>query len=450
MVDRARLYVLVLALLSCAGLARSAAREEPEPEAVRRCGWLEGFEAGPRQLTLLEQRRAKCAELRPYEPGFIERQILAFEKAERPAITQINLFGLYPRIQTIDHRSQTAGGVRLWRPGIGGSALDLAGSAFWSRQGFQYYDAQAGVIPHRGRSFPPFAIKGDDVSALANVRLDDDRPLMLYAAVAHRWAPKFDFFGSGPDSRREDRASFSQRDTLVEAVAGYRALRRLTLSGRFGYYTAAIGPGKDDDLPQVQDVFDAAALPGFGGRPRFLRYGAAAVFDGRNVAENPHRGGLLGVQWLRYEEREGSAPAFDRFVVDGRAYLPLGHPQRVLALRAYASKDHPAAGTRVPFYLLPFLGGSHTLRGYASQRYRGEKLALLQAEYRWEAAPAIELALFADSGTVAATSDEDLDRFRTDGGIGLRLKSHESVLVRLDLAWGDEGFRALFRFSPSF
>jgi hypothetical protein len=124
MADRVRLYVLVLALLSCAGLARSAATEEPEPEAVRRCGWLEGFEAGPRQLTLLEQRRAKCAELRPYEPGFIERQILAFEKAERPAFTQINLFGLYPRIQTIDHRSQTAGGVRLWRPGMGGSALD--------------------------------------------------------------------------------------------------------------------------------------------------------------------------------------------------------------------------------------------------------------------------------------------------------------------------------------
>ena len=104
----------------------------------------------------------------------------------------------------------------------------------------------------------------------------------------------------------------------------------------------------------------------------------------------------------------------------------------------------------MPFYLLPFLGGSHTLRGYVSQRYRGEKLALLQAEYRWEAAPAIELALFADTGAVAATAGEDLGRFRTDGGIGLRLKGHETVWLRLDFAWGDEGFRALFRFSPSF
>ena len=48
----------------------------------------------------------------------------------------------------------------------------------------------------------------------------------------------------------------------------------------------------------------------------------------------------------------------------------------------------------MPFYLQSFLGGSHTLRAYASQRFRGEKLALFQAEYRWEAAPAVELALF--------------------------------------------------------
>ena len=182
----------------------------------------------------------------------------------------------------------------------------------------------------------------------------------------------------------------------------------------------------------------------------FLRYGAAAVFDGRDVAQNPHHGGLLAVQWLRYDERDGSAFTFNRFAVDGRAYLPLGHPQRVLALRVYASKDDPAAGGRVPFYLLPHLGGSHTLRGYVSQRYRGEKLVLFQAEYRWEASPAIELALFADSAAVAATTDEKLERFRTDGGIGLRFKSHESVMLRLDFAWSDEGFRALFRFSPSF
>jgi hypothetical protein len=63
----------------------------------------------------------------------------------------LNLFGFYPRIQTIDHRSQWAPGVRLWRPEIAGSRFDLHGGAFWSFGGFQFYDLQAGVIPHTGR-----------------------------------------------------------------------------------------------------------------------------------------------------------------------------------------------------------------------------------------------------------------------------------------------------------
>lgn len=437
-----------LSLLLLAGWSGSL-RAEPSA-GDRPCGWVDEKELGPRQAQLVEKRRAKCAELKAYHSGFIERQILAFEKAERPPITQVNLFGLYPRIQTIDHRSQTALGVRLWRPNLGRSPVDLAGSAFWSLQGFQYYDAQAGVIPHRGTAFPLIPMKGDDVFELANVRQDDNQRYMLYAALAHRWAPKFDFFGSGPDSSTEDQASFSQRDTLVEGVAGYRVLPRLTVSGRFGHYQASIGPGRDEDLPQLLDVFAPAAVPGFPGEHRFWRYGTGAVFDGRDVAANPHRGGLIAVQWLRYDEREGSPFSFDRLAVDGRAYLPLGDPQRVLALRAYASRDDPAAGARVPFYLLSFLGGSHTLRGYVSQRFRGERFALFQAEYRWEASPAIELALFADSASVAATADDDLGRFKTDGGIGLRFKTHEAVLVRFDFAWSDEGFRFLFRFNPSF
>jgi outer membrane protein assembly factor BamA len=143
--------------------------------------------------------------------------------------------------------------------------------------------------------------------------------------------------------------------------------------------------------------------------------------------------------------------SFDRVAVDVRFFLTLGHRQRVLALRAYASKDDPkAAAGRVPFYLLTFLGGSHTLRAYESQRFRGEKLAAFQAEYRWEASPAIELVTFVDLGAVAARTRDDLGKPETDFGLGLRLKTHERTLLRLDSAWGDEGFKFLVRFSASY
>jgi hypothetical protein len=374
-----------------------------------------------------------------------------FEKAERPPIHELNLFGFYPRIQAIDHRSKAAAGVRFWQPDMGGSRFDLAASAFWSLAGFRFFEAQAGLLPHRGRELPHFSYRMDDVFELPNVRYDDDRRYTLYGSFTHRWAPQFDFYGLGPDSREEDHADFRLKDTLVEGLAGYRLFSRVTVSARAGYYQASTGPGTDDNLPQVEDVFALSDLPGFGARPDFLRFGAAAVLDARDVARNPHRGGLLAAEWLRYSQRGGSGSGFDRFAADGRLYVPLGHPQRVLALRTYFSTDQPRAdGGRVPFYMQAFLGSSHTLRAYSSQRFRGERLFLLQAEYRIEASPAVEIALFAETGAVGARSDDGLGRFRTDGGVGLRLKTHEMTAVRCDLAWGGEGFRLLLRFSPSF
>ena len=436
----------VLALVALVG--PSAAQELGSAP----CGSTEGIEAGPRLSEWIRARQAKCQKIEPYKSTFLERQILAFEKAERRSIAEVNLFGFYPRVQTIDHRSQWAGGLRFWRPDLGHSRVDLSGNAFVSHQGFRYYEVQAGVIPHRGQAFPLFASKMDDVFELANVRRDADQGLMLYGSFTHRYSPKYDFFGVGPDSSLADQSDFLQRDTLYEGVAGYRVLPRLTLATRMGHYRVMIGRGKDDTLPDIEDTFGPAGLPGFLARPRdYLRSGASAIWDSRDRRENPHGGAVLAIEWQRYGERGGGGSRFDRYAADARAYVSLGHPQRVLALRAYVSEDRPGPpGSRVPFYLLRYLGGSHSLRSIANQRYRGEKVALLQAEYRWEASPAIELSLFLDSGAVAATREDELGALMTDGGFGIRLKTHEALLLRCDLAWGDEGFKLLFRFSPAF
>ena len=105
----------------------------------------------------------------------------------------------------------------------------------------------------------------------------------------------------------------------------------------------------------------------------------------------------------------------------------------------------------MPFYLQQSLGGSHTLRGFESFRFRGEKVLLLQAEYRWEAAPWMELALFGDAGTVTRTGEDvDLSRLEADWGVGLRFKGHRLVFMRFDLAFSRETTRFLTRFSGAF
>ena len=432
-------------------MARAAARD---PRCVPGRGRAPVRRRGGRPAAIGARREA---ESQGHSPGALraerrlERSLLAFEKAERPAIYEVNLWGVYPRIQTIDHRSQWAAGARLWKPDVAGSGLDLAGAAFWSFQGFQYHEAQVGMVPHRGRSMPLFATKTDDVFELPNVRGDDNRRLMLYGSYAYRWAPKFDYWGLGIDTSAAGRVAFLQKDSTYEVVGGYRATPWLTLGARAGYYTVFLGEGRDDELPSIETLLHgrdrprprrAARLPGASGRGRSSTPATwpATPTAGRSRPRcGP--GTTTGTS---------DAYRFDRFAADGRVYLPLGHPQRVLALRTYYSQDDPAPGARVPFYLQASLGSSKTLRGYESQRFRGERVLLFQGEYRIEAAPALEVALFADTGTVAVLRTDPLEDFRTDWGIGLRIKTHEAVLVRMDAAWGDEGFKFALRFSPVF
>ena len=52
------------------------------------------------------------------------------------------------------------------------------------------------------------------------------------------------------------------------------------------------------------------------------------------------------------------------------------------------------------------LGGSHTLRGFDSFRWRGEKVMLYQAEYRWEPLNFWELSVFTDTGTVSESDSK--------------------------------------------
>ena len=154
---RAGVAGLALAALALAGpaLAEDAPTTAPDATPPPACGTApEGVEIPERLLVVVAERRAKCAALRPYEGGFVERQLLALEKAERPALAQLNLWGFYPRLQTIDHRSQVAAGVRLWRPRFRDSPVDVHGAAFVSRQGFQFLELQAGVLAHRGDEFP--------------------------------------------------------------------------------------------------------------------------------------------------------------------------------------------------------------------------------------------------------------------------------------------------------
>jgi hypothetical protein len=76
---------------------------------------------------------------------------------------------------------------------------------------------------------------------------------------------------------------------------------------------------------------------------------------------------------------------------------------------------------------------------------------LLQAEYRVEASRRWELAVFADSGTVANQGERlSLDNLKSNWGFGLRFKTSRSIVFRIDQAFCNEGARTQVRVSAVF
>jgi len=415
-----------------------AAEEAPPPPGTRAEAW----------QRLREQKRLR---LQPYRPGLLERQILSYEKAERPGIAQLNYKGFYPRIRSLASGSRLAPVLRFWQPDIKGSSLSVHASAAYSPTGYELYDFQAGRLPH-GAGLPPPSTKGDDVYELGQLKESRRGGLILYSSLRYRHQPRDAFFGLGQDSQPSDRTSFLYQDASYELVTGWQLTRRFVATARLGYVQVFTTDGEDDDFPPIGAVFDDKSAPGLAQpQPDFYKLSGLLLWDARDRPFNPHRGGMVGLAFTRFDDKDGSLFAFHRLAADLRGYVSLGSPQRVLAARLLLLRDEADAGSRVPFYLQEALSNSHTLRGYPTFRFRGEKGLSLQVEYRWEAAPALELAAFVDAGRVfRPEQDFSLDGLRASGGFGLRFKTQDDLLMRLDVAWGNEGGRAYVRFGPSF
>ena len=75
----------------------------------------------------------------------------------------------------------------------------------------------------------------------------------------------------------------------------------------------------------------------------------------------------------------------------------------MIALRAAGTFSYVRKGNVVPFYMQPTIGGPSDVRGLPRFRYYGNNSIVGNAEYRWEVAPALDMALFADAGRVQST-----------------------------------------------
>ncbi len=100
------------------------------------------------------------------------------------------------------------------------------------------------------------------------------------------------------------------------------------------------------------------------------------------------------------------------------------------------------------------LGGDNRLRAYPRERFNGAHTQFMAAELRWnltdEVTPFdyyiwkdvrtnVQVALFAERGSVGETRDEVGRAWRNSYGVGLRMVSASGFVYRADAATGDEG-----------
>ena len=154
---------------------------------------------------------------------------------------------------------------------------------------------------------------------------------------------------------------------------------------------------------------------------------------------------------------------FTKLGVDLRQYLSLqgprtpgkfNQPKRVVAVRLLLG----FTGSNVPFFEQYFLGGSESLRGYQTDRYWGNNLALFQGELRMPFGKDnnVQGVLFTDVGDAWGSiyHDPQLMQHNTlsitsDFGVGLRLVTPVGP-IRLDYAIGKDGGRTQFSIGQSF
>jgi hypothetical protein len=265
-----------------------------------------------------------------------------------------------------------------------------------------------------------------------------DTPFFAGVFAGVREHPQEDFFGLGAHSARADRTNFLYGDFRAGVRGGVTPFRGMSIGAEVSRLVPRIGRGRDSAYPSIADRFDERTAPGLNAAPAYLMTQAYVVLDRMGDAESSRTGGAIRLSVTNAADRDTGAYSFRQYDADLRHYFPFFQGKRVFVVRSLFSTTQTAQGKQVPFFLQPHLGGRRTLRGFDDQRFRGPHVLLLQAEYRFEVWPALDMAAFYDAGQAALRrADFKLSRFERDYGISFRFGGQQAFL-RVDFAFGGE------------
>lgn len=341
---------------------------------------------------------------------------------KNPVARKLEGDGFYPKVGGLTAGSGLAGGVG-YRRHLSGVYVDLAALA--SMKAYRGIDAKARWLQTPGKTFE------------------------VWTDVRYRNDTQDDFYGLGIDSTNATRADFGISTTDLVTRAAARVRPWLELGADIGYFMPSVRHGRDDHIRSIEQIFTDVTAPGLARQPDFLHDSVFAEIDSRDARGFPRRGGVYGARYALWNDRTFDEFDFRRFDIEGSQFFGVSRSD-VLALRLDLSYANNAPGGRVPFYLLPYVGGGDTVRAFREFRFRDENAGVFSAELRHRVHPLAHVALFVDAGKVANDwQDINPTNLKKAYGFGFRAGNDDRVFLRFDVAFGD-GTRVFLKFAPAF
>ncbi|HKI97693.1 MAG TPA: BamA/TamA family outer membrane protein, partial [bacterium] len=283
--------------------------------------------------------------------------------------------------------------------------------------------------------------------------------------------------------------------TLIEASQADQAQAelRLTLSDRrYEFYV-----GSDVYKTAAVRMLDPNGVPIIEFAEPFRqtneRLYAGVLVDQTDDYADPRRGVRLEISASRSRPATADDPDFVVWNYSLNGYIPIG-PISTLVLRYFQSDaDMRRQGNTSPLAIAgdlgcspldpvcqafiaqivaehtygtsATLGGTDMLRSFPMSRFQGAHTVFYAAEFRWniteEVTPFdyfiwkdvrtnVQLAFFAETGSVGETRSEVGGVYKSSYGMGLRMISGSGFVYRADVATGDEGGEATIIFMYPF
>jgi len=256
---------------------------------------------------------------------------------------------------------------------------------------------------------------------------------------------KYYFYGTGPDSKKDDETGFTYEKKELQLRFGrgftpYFVMEVHYILRNIKYFKVE----KDRPFSEMLEEIGGKFSP-------FVSL--VARYDTSDSQIHPKRGFRLIFQNDVASSFLGNKNArFLRFTMDFRKYILLFGKRDVLAFRTLVQKISGKKEKILLFEYSVLGGGSEiaALRGYRLDRFQDKGKFLVNVEYRFPLWKKLGGNVFVDGGLVwPSWSEIRLDKAVADIGWGLRYYLQDFV-VRFDMGFSHEGVGIYFNFGHVF